>query len=383
MNFIDRISKEQAELSANGQLRILRETATLPHGEAEFNGRIFANFSGNDYLGLAGDAELKQEFFARIADNPPVMAATGSRLLGGSHHGFTELEATLERHYNKAALAFNSGYHANIGILPALTNRDSVVLSDKLNHASIIDGLRLCEGGYKRYKHLDYKHLEHLLQQSVLENQQAFIVSESIFSMDGDTADLAELVRLKKQYNAVLVIDEAHSVGVCGEQGLGLCHHLNLLDEVDVMVGTFGKAFGSMGSYCITSQLLKEYLINHMRSFIFSTALPPIVAMWSKFIFEKQLTMNARRIKLHKLGEALRQVITRHGYSTLGNSQIVPLIVGENRAALDLAEKFRAAGLLVFAVRPPTVPQSTARLRFSLNAAQSENVIERIGDMLK
>lgn len=383
MDFLEKIESELVQLKSSEQLRSLRETATLPNGNAMFNGEIYANFSGNDYLGLAGDLELKREFYNSIAEELPVMAATGSRLLGGTHAGFTQLEQTLSESYGRSALVFNSGYHANIGILPALTSRDSVVLSDKLNHASIIDGLRLCEGEFKRYKHLDYDHLESLLQSATQSGKQPFIITESIFSMDGDVADLVKIVQLKKQYNAVLVVDEAHSVGVCGVNGLGLCHQLNLLDDVDIMVGTFGKAFGSTGAYCITSELYRDYLINKMRSFIFSTALPPIVTLWSNFIFKKQLEMDFRRQNLRKLSGNLRQLISDRGYKTLGDSQIVPLIVGENAPAMAMAEKFRAEKLLVFAVRPPTVPKGSSRLRFSLTAASDESIIARIDEVLK
>ena len=170
--------------------------------------------------------------------------------------------------------------------MPALTTRDSIILADKLDHASIIDGLKLCDGEFKRYRHLDYEQLEGMLAQAYKDGRQAFIVSESGFSMDGE-ADIRKLVELKKRYSAVLVIDEAHSVGVMGPAGRGVCAALGVLDDVDVMIGTFGKAFGSMGAFAITNKVIKEMLINRMRSFIFSTALPPVNARWTAICIGK------------------------------------------------------------------------------------------------
>ncbi|MDD4816920.1 MAG: 8-amino-7-oxononanoate synthase [Victivallaceae bacterium] len=379
--FIEKISDELARLKSSGQFRTLRQTAVLSGGRAELDGRVYLNFSGNDYLGVAGDVELRREFYRRYADDLPLPAATGSRLLGGDTPAHEQLEATISRLYGASALVFNSGYHANIGILPALTGRDDAVFSDKLNHASIIDGLRLCECKFRRYPHLDYDRLEAMLDEAWKEGRRSFIVSESVFSMDGDTADIPRLIELKKRYHAVLVIDEAHSVGVRGRDGLGMC--AGFTDDVDVIVGTFGKAFGSAGAYCVTSPPLRDYLINFMRPFIFSTALPPVVALWSDFVLNRTADFAARRRRLAAMGGRVRAAVAAAGLRTLGDSQIVPAIVGENAPALALAEKMRAAGLLVFAVRPPTVPAGSSRLRFSLSAALPEETPELIAEALK
>lgn len=377
-----RYRQELEELSARGNLRSLRQTRVLPGGRAECGGRVYLNFSGNDYLGVASDPELRAAFFERYRGELPTLASTGSRLLGGDDPAHGILEAELAKLYGRPALTFNSGYHANIGILPALTGRGSVVFSDKLNHASIIDGLRLCEGEFKRYPHLDYERLEAWLAAAVAEGKESFIVSESVFSMDGDCADLSKLVELKKRYNALLVVDEAHAVGVYGG-GRGMAAQLGLDKEVDVLVGTFGKAFGSMGAFAITCDTIREYLINTMRPFIFSTALPPLTALWSAFAVEHIAELEPRRQYLARLGSEVRLKVAESGYKTLGNSQIVPAVAGENSAALALAEKCRAAGLLVFAVRPPTVPAGSARLRFSLSSAHPEETPELIGKALK
>lgn len=368
-------------LREEGRLRSLRESDVLPGGMARFEGGVYVNFSGNDYLGVAGDAELRREFYELHREFPPVLASTGSRLLGGNTSAHVRLEATLEKLYGRPALVFNSGYHANIGILPALTGRDSMIFSDKLNHASIIDGLRLCEGEFKRYRHLDYGQLEQMLDGAKQAGRQAFIVSESIFSMDGDTADIAKLVELKKRYGALLVVDEAHAVGVTGRDGLGLCAGFG--GDVDVIIGTFGKALGSAGAYCITHAVLRDYLINFMRPFIFSTALPPVCALWSDFVLNRLAGLEPRRRHLAELSAAVRAAVASSGFRTLGDSQIVPVIVGDNAPALELAERFRRAGMLAFAVRPPTVPLGTSRLRLSLNAAVDMDVAGRIGELLK
>lgn len=370
------------ELGANNQLRKLFPAAVQPGGRAVADGRIYVNFSSNDYLGVAGDVDLKREFFALCAEEMPGMGSTGSRLLGGDSLEVEALEARLAEFYGKAALSFNSGYHANTGILPALTSRDSIILADKLDHASIIDGLKLCDGEFKRYRHLDYSQLENMLENACKEGRQAFIVSESVFSMDGDVADIRKLVELKKRYSAVLVIDEAHSVGAIGPEGRGVCAELGVLDEVDVMIGTFGKAFGSVGAFAITAEWIKEMLINRMRSFIFSTALPPVNARWTRFVLEKMPEFEARRQKLRQLSDAMRNTVVELGYQTLGDSHIVPLIVGDNGETLKLSAKLFEHGILCGAVRPPTVPKGSARLRFSMNSALDGTAPERLREAL-
>ncbi|MEA4862162.1 MAG: aminotransferase class I/II-fold pyridoxal phosphate-dependent enzyme [Victivallaceae bacterium] len=377
-----RYQQELEELSKRGNLRSLRATRVLPGGRAEYEGRVYLNFSGNDYLGVAADPELRAAFFERYRHDLPLLASTGSRLLGGDAPEHELLESELAKLYGRPVLAFNSGYHANVGILPALTCRNSTVFSDKLNHASIIDGLRLCEGEFKRYPHLDYDRLEEWLAAATADGRECFIVSESVFSMDGDFADLVKLVELKKKYNAMLVVDEAHAAGVTGG-GRGLAAQLDVADGVDVLVGTLGKAFGSMGSYAVVGETLRDYLVNTMRPFIFSTALPPMTALWSAFVIEHCGEFESRRQYLAKLCDEVRAKVAASGYRTLGESQIVPAVAGENAAALALAEKCRSAGLLVFAVRPPTVPVGTARLRFSLSAAHPEETPDLIGKALR
>jgi 8-amino-7-oxononanoate synthase len=368
MSLLERIQSELDALREKDQFRVLRD----------IDKDNLLNLSSNDYLGLGAMPELREEFYKKLQDFPTdetyALSSSSSRLLTGNHPGYPELEQALSNMYHdRAALVFNSGYHANIGILPALSTKKDLILCDKLNHASIIDGIRLADAQFKRYAHLDYKALENLLERNSDEYENIFIISESIFSMNGDAADLRKLVELKQKYNATLIIDEAHSVGVFGETGCGLAEEQGVLDEIDVIVGTFGKAFCSAGAYAIMDEAMRDYLINKMRSFIFTTALPPVVVNWSRFVLSKTRGMKKQREHLLKLSAKLCK-----GLGVNSDSQIVPFIVGENAKALALSEKLRDAGILAFAIRPPTVPAGTARLRFSLSAALTEADIDKI-----
>lgn len=386
MSFQEELSAELAGLQELGRFRSLRTIAPLPGGRAEFEGKTYCNLSSNDYMGIACDPDLRKAFYAQYPDTAsPELAqsSASSRLLTGNTPAYERLEATLSSLYShRAALVFNSGYHANIGILPALSGEKDLILSDKLNHASIIDGMRLADAEFKRYRHLDTEQLETMLQNLRGKYRRVFLVTESIFSMDGDAADLAKLVELKKKYDAVLVVDEAHAVGVRGPAGTGLAAETGVADDVDILIGTFGKAFGSTGAYAVMSPELRSYLINRMRPLIFTTGLPPVILNWSRFVLEQCAVMDARRKKLARMGNRLRELFRNAGLVTGGESQIVPLVVGEDRPALETAEKFQKNGFLVFAIRPPTVPQGTCRLRFSLSAALDESDIEDMGKIL-
>lgn len=384
MNFYDDLQSDLIELENAGQLRELR-SIRCRGVEAELNGRTLLNFSGNDYLGVAGDAGLRREFYAALSDaaDPKwALSAASSRLLTGNAPEYDELETELAAIYGhgKTALCFNSGYHANIGILPALAGKNDLILSDKLNHASIIDALRLSEAEFKRYRHLDCDQLETMLKSSG--HKRKFIVSESIFSMDGDAADLKTLVELKERYGAILLVDEAHAVGVRGDRGGGMAVEQGLAGRIDVLIGTFGKAFGSTGAYAIVDPVLRQYLINFMRPLIFSTGLPPVAVAWTTFVLRKMPEFGPRREHLKKISALLRKIIRAADYATGGDTQIVPLMVGDNRAAVELAARLRDRGILVFPIRPPTVPPGTARLRFSLNAGLTAEHIRQAGDAL-
>jgi 8-amino-7-oxononanoate synthase len=386
-SFLDDIRADLAELKSSGNYRRLREIAPEGEGRSRYDGRVLCNLSSNDYLGLAGDSALREEFYRQYNGDwrTPELAlsSASSRLLTGNTPAYARLEATLSELYGgRAALVFNSGYHANIGILPALAKAGDLVISDKLNHASIIDGLRLGGAEFLRYPHLALDRLEATLAARRHKYKRVFVVTESIFSMDGDTVDLRQLVALKERYGCALVVDEAHAVGVRGPKGAGFCAEQGVAERVDVLIGTFGKALGSTGAYAIMAPELREYLINHMRPLIFTTGLPPVVLNWSRFALQRCATMDRERAELKRLAMLLRGWLHEVGREQPGDTQIVPYVIGDADAALVTARRFQEHGFLVFAIRPPTVPAGTSRLRFSLSAALRTEDLAPIRELL-
>ncbi len=344
------------------------------------------NLSSNDYLGLAADKDLQKEFYSGLNDGNFDLfrcGSTSSRLLSGNHSGYELLEHDLADAYGREdAIVFNSGYHANVGILPALTTKRDLILSDKLNHASIVDGCQLCDAKVLRFRHNDMDHLVSLLERNHNDFDNIFIIVESVFSMDGDWFDLKSLCEIKKKYSAFLLVDEAHGTGVFGEKGLGLCEELKLIDDVDMIIGTFGKALASAGAYAICDSVVKKWLINAMRPLIFTTALPPVIVNWNRFVFNKMIGMKTEREHLKKLGDFCRQNLA-DVYPTAGKSQIIPVITGDNHSALALSEKVRENGFTAFAIRPPTVPKGSSRLRLSLSAAMTEEDLQPLFSLIR
>jgi len=322
------------------------------------------NLSSNDYLGLNADQDLKHEFLKTVNWQTTSLSAASSRLLTGDNPEYKQLETTIASAYGRqSCLIFNSGYHANIGILPALATKKDLILADKLVHASIIDGMKLSQAEIKRYNHMDYKHLQNLLEKYRNEYDQVFIVTESIFSMDGDLADLELLVKLKNEYKCLLYVDEAHSVGVRGTNGLGLVEETGLIQDVDFIVGTFGKALASTGAFVVCDEVIREYLVNCSRSLIFTTALPPINLAWSDFVFRKLPFLAHKREQLHQITKLLADSL-----QVSAQSHILPFIIGANEDAIACAQKLGELGFHVMPIRQPTVPAGTARLRLSLHA---------------
>ncbi len=364
---------ELEQLKSKDQFRSLRPIEKREGKYVFLNGRPLINLSSNDYLGLAADPALHYQFFSHINKNNVInhfgLGASASRLLAGSHSPYAALEETIATLYQReAALVFNSGYHANLGILSSLLGRKDIIFSDRLNHASLLDGARLSGAKLYRYRHLDYNHLEKLLSQHRGNFQRAIILSESIFSMDGDLVDLTKLVEVKKRHDAWLYIDEAHALGVRGPQGLGLCEEQNLIPQIDLILATFGKALASLGAFVAGDRVIINYLVNKMRPFIFTTALPPIIVCWNLQLLQQLPEFKEQRIHLRQLALRLRTAFQEAGLSTLGDSQIVPLIIGESHRAITVAEKLKENGFLLFPIRPPTVPVNTSRLRISLTA---------------
>lgn len=383
------IAAELEKLKAMQRFRAIPATGERSGRFITVGGRQLLNLSSNDYLGLGADRDLFSSFIAgirddRFDDGRYAMTSSSSRLLTGHHPVCDELEAAIAAAYGcEAALVFNSGYHANTGILPALATRHDLILSDKLNHASIIDGLRIAEAEYRRFRHADYDHLEELLVAAGDRYRQIFIVTESVFSMDGDLADLGRLVDLKRRYGAMLIVDEAHGVGVFGNRGLGLCEAAGVTREIDIIVGTFGKSLASVGAYAVMRGFFREYLVNTMRTLIFTTALPPMALAWSLATFTKQLEMQPEREHLLGLAASLRIRLREAGFDVPGESHIVPVVLGEDRRAVAMAAALREAGFHALPVRPPTVPENSARLRFSLRADLTGDDIAALAETMK
>ncbi len=332
------------------------------------NGKKLLNFSSNDYLGISSDKELRENFLKEYLKNGAKISNPSARLLCGTDSIYLELEQFLAKIFNKEkALIFNSGYHGNVGIYSSLVDSNDVVFIDKLNHASIIDGIRLSKAQIIPYKHLDYNDLRVKLQKYRKKYGKAIISSESLFSMDGDIADINALAGLKEEFDTLLVIDEAHSFGVYGD-GIGIAKEQNALNRVDLILATFGKAIGSYGAFAVGSEVLIDYLRNFARSFIFSTTLPEIsVAFAYHNLKTKILASNNLQSKLFSLNDYLRKNLK--GYKILGESYIVPILLGKNEISVKFSNKLIENGFYILPIRYPTVAKNTARLRISLNSA--------------
>lgn len=343
------------------------------------------NLASNDYLGLSSNQLLKEEFLSHHASHH-LFSSSSSRLLTGHFDIYAQLEHKLALLFGRSALLFNSGYHMNIGILPALCDKKTIILADKLIHASLIDGILLSKATFKRYRHQDLHQLENYIAdyQENHHYQKIIIVTESLFSMDGDITNLSALVALKEKYPKVMLyVDEAHALGVMGKQGLGCAEHFAVIDKIDILVGTFGKALASVGGYVICHKIIKQYLINTMRPLIFSTALPPINIAWSYFMLHKVLDSHRERQVLLNYHQKLIEAITKLNLDCPSQSQIVPIILGDNKRTLNYAHHLQQAGFYVMAVRPPTVPQGQARLRICLNSAVLPCEFEQLINTLK
>lgn len=364
------------QIQQDHRLRSLTPLRQLEHGRIADAGRDYLNLSGNDYLGLAANREMVGQFYQQL--NPATMLATfgpgaaGSRLMTGNSRLYDLLEKKLAALYGReSCLVFNSGFHGNAGILPALAGKGDLILADKLCHASLIDGMRLSRARTIRYRHLDYNHLAAILQDKRAAYRQVFVVSESIFSMDGDRADLRQLITLKKKYRCSLYLDEAHALGVLGSRGLGLAQEEDVVNDVDLLFGTFGKALAGQGGFIVCSRPVADYLVNTARSLIFTTALPPVCLSWLLFVLDRMPEMADERDRLQRLAGQLRRDLEKQGLTTGGSSQIVPVMIGDSARAVAVAGELRDRGYWVTAVRPPTVPAGTARLRLSVTAAMS------------
>lgn len=360
------------ELKEKSHFRDLKDYEGKDEKYIYYKGNKLLNLSSNNYLNFADNEKITNEFMDSVG-NKFSFGSASARLLTGTLPVYKELEELLSSLYGKpATLLYNSGYHANIGISSALCGKGDVVFSDKLNHASIIDGMQLSQGKFFRYPHNDMKALETLLNRERKNYNNAFIITESVFSMDGDIAPLKKILELKKKYNCVMVIDEAHAFGVFGTKGLGVAEALGIINDVDLIVGTFGKAIGSMGAFVTGSKTLIDYLINKSRSFIFSTALPPINVAFTKWIIENKLPqVTLKRQKMLTLGKKFGS-----------ESHIIPVIVGDNKQTVDLCEILFHNGYFTLPIRPPTVPVGTSRIRLSLTCEIEEYELTKLKECI-
>ena len=375
---MDAFKQQLEQLSAQNQYRSIPDLVHQGRYIMRENCKML-NMSSNDYLGLASNENLRQSFLQQYGDNFPSFTSSSSRLLTGNFPVYTDLEQLIaQRFQRESVLLFNSGYHANLGILPALTTTKSLILADKLVHASMIDGIRLSQCEFFRYRHNDYEHLKSLLEKNARKFDRTFIVTESVFSMDGDVVDLNYLVQLKKQFpNTYLYVDEAHAIGVYGKNGLGIAERANVIADIDLLVGTFGKALASMGAYVVCNQILKECLINQMRPLIFSTALSPFNVAWTHFIFERLPQLSKERTHLEQLSAFLRQEVEHRTQIMPSQTCIVPYILGENEATLAKAKALQEQGYYCLPIRPPTVPKGTSRIRLSLTADMTMDEVKQ------
>lgn len=376
------LEKLLQDLKQNSNFRTLNP---LKH-EGNFvfkNGKKLLNLAGNDYLNLAASKNLKTEFLNTLDSKNLYFSSSSSRSLSGNFEIYEEFEDYLrDKFTQKEVLHFNNGYALNSSCIAALAELGKVLfLADKLIHASMIDGLRLSKAHFFRFKHNDTKALERLLEKHHKEYEYIIILSEALFSMDGDFADIRTLNELKKRYeNVLLYIDEAHSVGCFEKEGLGYVKSLGI--EVDFLVFTFGKALSSMGACMICKKEFKDFFINKARALIYSTALAPLNVAWSLFIFKKLKEFEQKRQDLAKISAFFLKALKQKDCELLGQAHIISLILTQNQKAIEFAQKLEQNGFFAPAIKEPTVPKNTARIRFSLHSGLKENDLKKILELL-
>jgi 8-amino-7-oxononanoate synthase len=370
-----------SELKDASLFREIKDIEKIEGKYIYIGGKKYLDFSSSNYLGLR-DEERVKEAVKRAVDKYGV-GSGASRLVVGTCDIYNRLEAQMsELKKQEKTLFFNSGYDANLGTISTLYGKEDIIFCDKLNHASIYDGIFLSGAFMVRYKHNDMEDLEKKIQKYRSKYKRALIVTDTIFSMDGDKALLCDLVKLKKKYGIELMIDEAHGGGVLGEHGGGLAEEMELLEEIDINMGTFSKAYGGQGAYVSSSADRIDYLINRCRSFIYTTALPPSVVAGNLESVQISIKEVKRRKNIKELGNYLRENLRKIGYNTgLSTSQIIPVILGSNEEALEFSRIFMENGILIPAIRKPTVVEP--RIRISLGALITMSDIDILLEIFK
>ena len=375
-NYIAELNK----LKENSSFRSIKNINEKHSKYIIVEGKQMLNLSSNDYLNISTNKDLILEFIEKYKNHPEFLfSSTSARLLTGNSTSYNNLENNISSLFNKeSCLIFNTGYQCNQSIVSTLFKKQDCIFSDKLNHASIVSGLKLSQADHFRYKHNDYDSLEKILISNRNKYQNAIIISESVFSMDGDIADIKKLVELKKKYNCLLMIDEAHAFGVFGENLAGVSSELNLLNDIDIITVTFGKSLASSGAVAISNKIIINYLINKASGFIFSTALPPLSIMWSNFLLNEKFDfLIKQKEKLNNLFKKVHKI-----YPTISSSQIIPVILKDSVKTKQTAIKLQKEGYYVLPINPPTVPSGTSRLRLSLTSdmefEEIKNLLEKI-----
>lgn len=374
---MDRIERFLQERKEKNLLRILRPANFRKEGRIYFKDRVYIDLSSNDYLGLSRHPHLLE--CSKAAIEQLGASASASRILSGDleiHHQLEEKLAIFKG--KEKALVFNSGYQANLGIISALCKKGDVIFSDRLNHASIIDGVLLSGARLFRFRHSDSNHLESLLRKERHRFEEALIVTETIFSMDGDRSPLKEITLLKERYNCQLLVDEAHATGIFGRHGSGIVEEEGLREKVDFIMGTFGKALGSFGAYVAGAKKVIDYFVNSARSFIYSTALTPAIIAANLASLDLIKKEPFRRKELLENAQYFREELKKRGFKVKGASQIVPLILGDVQQAISFSRKLQKKGYWILPIRPPTVPAGEARLRFSLTYYHNRETLKKL-----
>lgn len=381
--------EEIAELERQGLRRRLRGVSGAQGRKIILDGKDVLNFCSNNYLGLADDPRLREAAVGCIQKEG--VGSGASRLICGNMAAHQELEETIARFKGaEGCLLFSTGYMANVGIISSVFGRGDMIFCDRLNHASIIDGIILSQAKFKRYPHNDMEALEEMLRTTTGFRRRG-IITDSVFSMDGDIAPLDKIVELARKYDCLVMIDEAHALGVLGRNGRGAAEHFGVEDNVDIQMGTLSKAAGSFGAYCCGSKGLIDFLVNKARSFIYTTPMPPAVAASARRAVEIIRDEPALRRRLWANTDYFRNALNQAGFNTLessrrepiGRTPIIPIVTGEPGLALEFSRRLEENGIFAGAIRPPTVPAHTARLRLTVMATHTREDLDYTLEKLK
>lgn len=363
----------------SNSLRTLKDVKMVDSVEIEYQGQPCINFSSNDYLGLSLHPAIKQGCVDYVEKYGA--GSTASRLVCGNRDFFSAIETQLAHLKNtEDSLIFPTGYQLNVTLLPALSDKDTVILADRLCHNSLIQGALLSRARLSRFRHNDLLHLGELLTKYSATGKRVIVVTESVFSMDGDCCDIYEIVQLAKSHEALLIVDEAHATGVLGPKGMGLACG----KDVDLIMGTFGKGCGVFGAYIACSAQMKQYLINFCNGLVYTTALPPAVLGGIKAALDIIPQLEAERAHLMKMALRLRTGLKSLGLSTGASStQIIPVIIGKDADALDVEQWLLSQGYFAVCIRPPTVEKGQARIRLALSTDHTKLHIDGLLDAFK